>query len=139
MVSICTAKVCNTKNSAFAPHGVVKCSLNLAQKKLFPYTEPNQIISMMEAYCFPWEVRTTDYCQSSTNSTKLSSCMHIPCILCCFYLNQPMHKHALHIILDTQSVHARPPHNINKGLYMQPQVHTACTRSHNVEQISFYH
>ena len=33
MVSICTAEVCTTKNSAFAPHDVVKCSLNLAEKK----------------------------------------------------------------------------------------------------------
>jgi len=25
--------------------------------------------------------------------------------------------------------------NINKGLYMQPQIHTACTRDYSVEQI----
>ena len=25
--------------------------------------------------------------------------------------------------------------NINKGLYMQPQIHTACTRDYNVKQI----
>jgi len=29
--------------------------------------------------------------------------------------------------------------NINKGLYMQPQINTAGTRDDNVEQIVLYH
>jgi len=29
--------------------------------------------------------------------------------------------------------------NTNKGLYMQLQIHTACTRCYNVEQILLYH
>ena len=28
--------------------------------------------------------------------------------------------------------------NINKGVYMRPQIHTACTRYYNVEQILLY-
>jgi len=31
------------------------------------------------------------------------------------------------------------PNNIDRGLYMQPQIHTACTRDSNVEQNLLYH
>jgi len=29
--------------------------------------------------------------------------------------------------------------SISKGLYLQPQTHTACTRYYNVKQILLYH
>jgi len=29
--------------------------------------------------------------------------------------------------------------NINRGLYMQPQIHIACTRDYNVQQIFMFH
>ena len=41
--------------------------------------------------------------------------------------------------LQKTAQHANTPHhhidNVNKGLYMQPQIHTACTRDYIVEQI----
>ena len=49
-----------------------------------------------------------------------------------------MFRHYYAIIMEfyTPDQHTK---NINKGLYMQPQIHTACTRDCNVEQILFYH
>jgi uncharacterized protein YchJ len=51
-----------------------------------------------------------------------------------------MYKHVLHIILYTYSQYTPDQNtNINKGMYMQPQIHTAWTRDYNVEQIWLYH
>jgi len=42
-------------------------------------------------------------------------------------------KFVRHYMPDQQT------NNIDKGLYMQPQIHTARTRDYNVEQILLYH
>ena len=63
MVSICTAKVCTTKNSAFAPHGVIKWSTNLAKKKKNNYFPIQHLQNLSLWWCvvFPerYELKIT--------------------------------------------------------------------------------